>query len=249
MSKGNPVRATCRIVVEETLKRKTLGVACVLKSEKIQGLIGYTGSRKKCDCFFAASRQVLTKGHLEVPQKHEDYKILAEFPEETGKDSKYVVNDIICSVTDDVWESKGILYIAITNPPKRFFSSFGKTSLETSRPLEVFDFMDGNPANELSGGVKCLVLEDTSEDRFRFLPYELAVEPDREGCSPSNKWLLKHGDASDVSCKDGFPPRQMAMGSVILTKEDKFMGFLYFPRGDKSFSPLMLGAASEEGER
>lgn len=255
--RGDPSKGLCRLVKEyfvkndqnqDKLKVETLGSAGVLKLMPTAAQeIGYVG-KKKCECFLAISAQILNREQFQVPRKQSDIKIVAEFLDKSGRkfeDCRVVVNDVVCSM-DDVWKSKGMLYVAITKPPKWF--RFWKTSLVTSRPLEVFHTTDQRRtfANQLSaaGELKCHVLFE-GPSSFGFRPYNLVRISQGQNMSPADeRYTLKIGELN-VYTKKEFPEGENALGAVIL-KEEQFVGVLYF-RDDQRLFPLALGAVLEEG--
>ena len=245
--------AICRLV-EQTSGHKTpkcLGPACLvfLKSTETKVVRGKNWTTKSTggNYFVAVSRQVLTKEHLKALEKREkeksffepSVKIVAEFPDANDKSKieRKTLSKLCRSFEKDVFEMEGAIYMAVE--PGRF----GK-----SRALEVVDLEEDTTSSLLSSDqLDCSVLcgersttpgKDAKTAGLATKLYNiLRLDGDDSDEKRAQGYFLRSKEEERLLSEDEFAAEEKPLGSIILSKEKKFAGFLNFI--DKRPSPLI----------
>lgn len=240
--------AICRIV-EDTSgheRLKYFGPGCLVKFENTEFLNSVRTPRS--NYFLVASSQVLRKDLLGTLQRKSELSVvmIAEFqcPGVRGKLERKPLNELYSSLEDDVFEQAGIIYVSLTKLRASRFRSRaldGRFSLMTSDELRCIVLCNDRTINreqrdmgEVSTKVYDLRQIDQGAYMFhwsRFPNYCLRNEVEKVFTTED-----------EFQSFDGEP-----LGSIILTRDAKFVGVLNFI--EKQPAPAFVGSGFGTGKR
>ncbi|XP_027043735.1 uncharacterized protein LOC113671684 isoform X1 [Pocillopora damicornis] len=269
--------AVCRLV-EETKGHKTLkylGPSCLVhfSDTSTPKILSSTSSGKTSiserasSYFLVASAEVLKKNQIEACENNSgrSVKIVAEFVRvrdgrklERKTLSPIKVGGELCRALDDIVESDGMIFIALTGLRR---SIFNKSNL-LSRALEVAEIQGGNSsarmtsnANDLrcvlftlvTCGKKAFQLQDNPEfgtKVFDLLPFDTVLTCENQ--TRSSRYFLQNDEKKRFLNEDEFPKNDIPFGAIIL-KNVMFAGVLNFD--SRQPSPVFVESSLQTDEK
>ena len=267
--------AVCRLV-EETKGHKTLkylGPSClvhfsVTSTPKILSSpsSGRTSISERASSYFlVASAEVLKKNQIEACENNSgrSVKIVAEFVQtrdgrklERKTLSPIKVGGELCRALDDIVESDGMIFIALTGLRRSIFS---KSNL-LSRALEVAEIQGRNSsARMVSNDLRCVLftlstcgkkafqLQDNPEfgtKVYELLPFDSDLTCENE--TRTSRYFLQNDEKKRFLNEDEFPKNDIPFGAIIL-KNVMFAGVLNFD--SRQPSPVFVESSLETGNK
>ena len=269
--------AVCRLV-EETKGHKTLkylGPSCLVhfSDTSTPKILSSTSSGKTSiserasSYFLVASAEVLKKNQIEACENNSgrSVKIVAEFVRvrdgrklERKTLSPIKVGGELCRALDDIVESDGMIFIALTGLRR---SIFNKSNL-LSRALEVAEIQGGNSsarmtsnANDLrcvlftlvTCGKKAFQLQDNPEfgtKVYDLLPFDTVLTCENQ--TRSSRYFLQNDEKKRFLNEDEFPKNDIPFGAIIL-KNVMFAGVLNFD--SRQPSPVFVESSLQTGNK
>ena len=267
--------AVCRLV-EETKGHKTLkylGPSCLVhfSDTSTPKILSSTSSGKTSISerasryFLVASAEVLKKAQIEACENNSgrSVKIVAEFVRardgrklERKTLSPIKVGGELCRALDDIVESDGMIFIALTGLRR---SIFNKSNL-LSRALEVAEIQGGNSSARMTSndlrcvlftlvtcGKKAFQLQDNPEfgtKVFDLLPFDTVLTCENQ--TRSSRYFLQNDEKKRFLNEDEFPKNDIPFGAIIL-KNVMFAGVLNFDR--RQPSPVFVESSLQTGNK
>ena len=267
--------AVCRLV-EETKGHKTLkylGPSCLVhfSDTSTPKILSSTSSGKTSISerasryFLVASAEVLKKTQIEACENNSgrSVKIVAEFVRardgrklERKTLSPIKVGGELCRALDDIVESDGMIFIALTGLRRSIFS---KSNL-LSRALEVAEIQSGNSSARMTSndlrcvlftlvtcGKKAFQLQDNPEfgtKVYDLLPFDTVLTCENQ--TRSSRYFLQNDEKKRFLNEDEFPKNDIPFGAIIL-KNVMFAGVLNFD--SRQPSPVFVESSLQTGNK
>ncbi|XP_022806783.1 uncharacterized protein LOC111343857 [Stylophora pistillata] len=260
--------AVCRLV-EETKGHemlKYLGPGCLVHfsdtcTPKIlsSNSSGKTSISERASSYFlVASAEVLKKIQLEAFENkpNRSVKIVAEFVRARDgrtlerKTLSPIREGELCRALDDIVESDGMIFIALSKLKRSIFS---KSNL-FSRALEVVEVQGENSSARMANDLQCILftLVTSGKKAFRLqdnpvfgtkvydlLQFDTVLT--REDPSRFPRYFLRNEERKRFLAEDEFPKDEIAFGAIIL-QGVMFAGVLNFDNSDnRQPSPVFVG--------
>ena len=237
-------QAVCRIreKLPDNQGFVTLGVGSVVKNEELAASLGW-----KCPNLLLTSSAVITPEHLALDRiflaeflvfekkgfEVFDLKLASEFCRTVSsralseEEEEQLPNDRLTVISTEPLDKRGFL--------KRMVK---KSSLQTTRPIECFDFQ--NFQNELTGdGIFCNVIRE-----FGFLAqdFETRTYKFKQNGEDLKYFLEDFGQQAVELDIQNFPADQQPLGGAIFSKSGAYIGCLGYGKAqiEPSFVPSSL---------